>query len=278
MASLSDVTTPRLVGGRYQLEVPTGWRIGRGAFGGLVVASLVRAIELHTEDPSRKVRSVTAELPGAVEPGPVDIAVETLRRGNNVSTVRAALSQGGEIRSHAVAVLAAARDGAAAGTAVTALTWNDVPRPVAPPWTEVARVDLGPAGDVPSGGPWPEFAQHFEFRVVEGIPGASSAPRAVGWIRARDPGPERGAAYLAAMIDAWWPAAAIRLGGMRPMATIAFTLEIAGDLEGVEPDAPLLYRAVAPVCSDGYAFETRELWTEAGRLVAQNHQTFVIIR
>src|SRR5262245_6636089 len=138
MPSLSDVTTPHPAGDRYQLEVPTGWRIGRGAFGGLVVASLVRAIEQHTADPSRKVRSVTAELPGPVEPGPVEIAVETLRRGNNVSTVRAVLSQRGEIRSHAVAVLAAAREGAAAGTPLAALTWNDLARPVAPPWSALA--------------------------------------------------------------------------------------------------------------------------------------------
>ncbi len=273
MASLSDVSTPRLVGDRYQLDVPTGWRIGRGAFGGLVVASLVRAIEQHTADPARRLRSVTAELPGPVEPGAADIAVETLRRGNNVSTVRAVLSQHGEIRSHAVAVLAMARSAADAGA--TAIRWNDLPRPTAPPWTEIAPIDFSPAGPP---GPWPEFAQHFEFRVVEGLPASGGAPRAMGWIRARDPGPERGAAYVAALIDAWFPASAIRFTAMRPMATIAFTLDIAGKVDDLAPDAPLLYRAAAPVCGDGYAFETRELWSEDGRLIALNHQTFVVIR
>ncbi|MBC7974135.1 MAG: thioesterase family protein, partial [Myxococcales bacterium] len=106
MASLSDVSTPRLVGDRYQLEVAAGWRQGRGAFGGLVIASLIRAIEQHTADPARVVRSVTAELPGPVEGGTVDIAVEALRHGKNMSTVRAALRQHGEIRAHAVAILA----------------------------------------------------------------------------------------------------------------------------------------------------------------------------
>jgi acyl-CoA thioesterase len=277
MGSLSDVSTPRLVGDRFQLEVPPGWRIGRGAFGGLVVGALVRAIEQHTADPSRTVRSVTAELPGPVEPGTVDIAVETLRRGNNVSTVRAALSQHGEIRSHAVAVLAAARPGAGphGGTAAAATTWNELARPVAPPWTELPALDLNPGGRP---GPWPEFAQHFEFRMVEGIPGSGGAARTLGWIRSRDPGPHRDAGYIAAMIDAWFPAAFIRFTAIRPMATIAFTLDIAGSLDGLDPAAPLLYRGAAPVCSDGYAFEARELWTEDGRLVAQNHQTFVVIR
>lgn len=275
MASLTEVTTPRAVGDHYQLDVPPGWSIGRGAFGGLVVASLIRAIDQHTGDRSRKARSVTAELPGAVEVGTVDIAVDTLRRGNNVSTVRAALSQHGEIRSHAVAVMAATRASAGPGAAGAATAWNDLSPPAAPAWGEIAPLALLP------GGPWPEFAQHFEFRVVEGIPGTRGAARTVGWVRARDPGPARDAAYLAAMIDAWWPASAVRFPAMRPMATIAFTLDIAAELDaldGVDPDAPLLYRATAPVLTDGYAFETRELWTGDGRLVALNHQTFVVIR
>lgn len=65
--------------------------------------------------------------------------------------------------------------------------------------------------------------------------------------------------------------------GPRPMATIAFTLDIAGGLDGLDPDAPVLYRAAAPVCTDGYVLETRELWGSDGRLVAINQQTFVII-
>jgi acyl-CoA thioesterase len=270
MASLSDVCTPRPTGDHYQLDIVDGWRMGRGAFGGLVVAALVNAIEQRVADPARRVRSVTAELPGPVDAGTVDIAVDTLRRGNNVSTVRAALSQHGEIRSHAVAVLAAART---ARDAAAPVAWNDLTPPAAPAWTELAPMDRTRPG------PWPEFAQHFEYRPVEGIADSDAQPRAVGWVRARDPGPQRGAALIAALIDAWWPVAFARLipAGPRPMATIAFTLDIAGGLDGLDPAAPLLYRGTAPVCTDGYVLETRELWGADGRLVAVNHQTFVII-
>src|SRR5215468_1340697 len=221
MASLSDVCTPRPAGDHYQLDVVDGWRMGRGAFGGLVVAALVHAIEQRVADPARRVRSVTAELPGPVEAGTVDIAVDTLRRGNQVSTVRAALSQHGEIRSHAVAVLAAARG------AGDPIGWNDLPPPVAPAWTELAPLAMDRPGDGP--GPWPEFARHFEYRPIEGLPG-SGTPRALGWVRARDPGPRRDAGLIAALIDAWWPVAFVRLTppGPRPMATIAFTLDIVG--------------------------------------------------
>jgi hypothetical protein len=97
-------------------------------------------------------------------------------------------------------------------------------------------------------------------------------------VRPRDPGAARDAGYIAAMMDAWWPATLVR---MRPppaaMATVAYTLEIVGGVAGLAPDAPLLYRGTVPVCEPGHFFETRELWGEDGRLVARNHQTFAII-
>lgn len=266
MATLSELCTPRPVGDRYELDVAPGWRQGRGAFGGLVVAALVRAIEHRLADPARIVRSVTAELPGPVEHGTVDIAVEMLRHGKNVSTLRASLSQHGEIRSHAVAIVGASR----ASTA--GIAWNELARPAPPPWRDLACMPMaGP-------GPWPEFAQHFEYRVVDGIPMTGGAPRALGWLRAREPGPERDAGYIAAMIDAWWPTAYVRWTAPRPMATIAFTLDIVGGFDGLDPAAPLIYRAASPVCADGFFLETRELWGEDGRLIAINQQTFAIIQ
>jgi hypothetical protein len=55
------------------------------------------------------VRSVTAELTAPVEAGPAELAVDVLRAGSSSVTVaRAAVIQGGEVRGHAVAVLAAA--------------------------------------------------------------------------------------------------------------------------------------------------------------------------
>jgi acyl-CoA thioesterase len=262
MASLTDVCTPRPVGDQYQLDVEPGWAQGRGAFGGLVVGALVRAIELKLADPARKVRSVTAELPGAVVVGTVDITVDRLRHGKNLSTLRAGLSQQGEIRSHVVAIVAASRPRA------QAIEWNELTPPVIPPWTEVEPLTRTGA----------EFAQHFEFRHVDGALLSGGAPRILGWIRPRDPGPARDAAYIAAMADAWWPASFTRFTQPRPMATIAYTLDILDDLAGLDPMAPMAYRAHVPVCRDGYFVETRELWGVDGRLVAINHQTFAIIQ
>jgi len=222
MVSLSDACTPVRSGDRYQFEVLPGWQQGRGAFGGLVIGGLVRAIEHHTADPARKLRSLTAELPGPALTGMTEITVEPLRQGKNLSAVRAALVQDGEVKSHAVAILAASR------TAGPAVSWNDLPPPSLPHWTDVAPIQFGGA---------PQFGQHFEYRVVEGMLGSGGAPRSLGWIRARDPGALRDAAYIAAMADAWWPAAMVKLAG-RPMATIAYTLEILGAVDDLDPAAP----------------------------------------
>ena len=64
---------------------------------------------------------------------------------------------------------------------------------------------------------------------------------------------------------------------MRPIGTIAYTLDIVDGAAGLDPDAPLLYRGTVAVAGDGYFLETRELWGEDGRLVALNHQTFAVI-
>lgn len=228
-----------------------------------MVASLVRAIEDAVGDPARVVRSVTAEIPAPVASGDAELRVEILRAGNSVTTARADLRQGGEIRAHAVAILAAPRPSA------SAVTWQELTPPEVPHWRTLAPMPTSPA--------FPEFTQHFEYRLVEGLPGTGGAPRALGWIRTRLPAGRSDAAYLAAMIDTWFPSTLVRLPQMRPMATIAFTLELVGGPVELPDDVPLLYRATAPVLADGYSLETRELWTEDGRLLARNHQTFAVI-
>jgi hypothetical protein len=99
----------------------------------------------------------------------------------------------------------------------------------------------------------------------------------IGWVRPREPGAARDAAFVAAMIDAWWPAVLARAKTFRPLATIGFTLELVDDPRDLG-DAPLLYRGTVPIAGDGYFLETRELWTEDGRLLALNHQTFAVIK
>ena len=265
--TLSAVITPTVQDATScTLNVATGWDQGRGAYGGLVLGSLVRAIELTEPDPQRLVRAIAGEIPAPVEPGASRIKLVSLRRGGAVSTARAELLQtghGDEVRAHVVVVTANAR--------ANMPTWQTSVRPDAPRWQDVEVVPVGP----PFG---PTFGQHFEFRVIHGMPFSGTGPSALGYIRARKPGQLRSAAYITAMADAWWPCALAIFKAPRPTATLTFALNIINTLEGLDPDAPLLHSAESEVSLDGYASETRRLWGHDGRLISINHQTFVIIK
>lgn len=249
----------------FDWEVSDGWQQGRGAFGGLTVAALVRAVEHVEPRRDRRLRSLSVQLPGATVLGPAEIRVETLRASSGQSTLSAALSQDGEVRAFAVAVLA-----------------KDRPAD-ADEYCELAAPELGDwrtLEPLPGGVLGPVFARHFEYRCTGPLP-FSSGPEAVveGFVRlpntnARDVGD---AAYLAALADAWWPATFSRMTAPRPIGTVAFTLQVLGSARELDPSVPLAYRARTWVQTAGWLVEQRELWSEAGQLLALNQQTIAII-
>lgn len=264
MHSLDEILEPMPAGpGRFSSTIPDGWQQGRGAFGGLVLGQLVRAVELTEPDPRRRLRSLTAELIGPVQPGPAELTVEPLRRGGSLSAFALRMLQGGECQAHAVALLAADRPAPA---------WNERSAPSPPPWQAVPALPMEP------GSPWPAFARHFEYRPLAGPPFRGGTRAATeGYLRSALPVDRPGAAVVTALADAWWSAAVVRFEGIRPFATVAFTLQLMLDPAGLDLTEPLFHRAESPVLADGYALETRELWTPDGRLVAVNPQTVAVL-
>lgn len=250
--------------GEQWIDVPDGWQQGRGVFGGFVLAALVRAMERAISDPSRKLRAMTASIAAPVLAQRSSVTTTILRAGAGLTAATASLSQDGAVCAHAIGTFAKDR-------AVDFEGWQRLEAPAFGDWRAADLIPVGP----PLG---PVFAPHFEFRPVSGFPFSGGAPVAEGWVRAKDPGEARDGAYIAALVDAWWPCALVASSGPRPMATIAFSLEIVGDFVGLDPDAPLYHRAHSAACAGGYAIETRELWGHDGRLVAVNHQTFAIIK
>ena len=252
-------------GARFRFDVRPGWAQGRGAFGGLVLGTMVRAIEGCEPEPERRLRSLTAELIAPTLVGPCDLEVTELRRGNGLSSWHARVLQQGQVTAIATAVLAKTRD-------VIDRRWSPKDRESVPPWAEVAAI--------PQDNPFaPEFARHFEYRLVGPFP-FSGAPEPVvtGWIHPREAPAKLRAAEVVAIADAWWPAVFATERGPRPIATVAFTLQnFLGDRE-LPGDEPLLHRASSPAAGDGFFVEHRELWTAAGELVAMNEQTFAWIK
>jgi len=250
----------------FDLVVPDGWQQGTGAFGGWVMAVLIRGIEAVVAEPGRALRSLTAEIPAPVMVGEATLSVEVLRTGASVTTVAARLLQKGQIQAHAVAIMGTPR------MLENADDHAEIARPVVTSWRELEPIPP----DVPN---VPVFSRHFEFRLVDGLPFRGAAKSgAVGWIRMRDPGPVKDAALVVAHVDAWWPAEFARMKSQRPMVTAAFSLQLVGGPEAWKTDAPLLHTSRSLAARQGYVTEVRELWTEDGELVALNEQTMVIVK
>lgn len=264
MSSLDTLLTARPLGdGAFVTTLPEGWQQGRPLYGGLVTGLLTRAMETFV--PGRPLRSLTAELFAPALPGEARLQVTVLREGNAVTTVTAVLSQGGAAVAHGVGVLGKQR---VADRELTQLT-----PPTPTPWRELEPL--------PSEGAFfPQFAQHFEYRLTGPAPFTRGTEGLVeAWIRPRAASSLRDAAFFACGVDAAWPTLFSREDTPRPMATIAFTFQpFLANLEGVDPEAPWFHRARLAAATDGYVVEFRELWSDTGKLLALNQQTFVIIK
>lgn len=259
MSDFTALTTPtRIDTHTWEAAVPDGWQQGRGAFGGLVLAILTRTLECE-EGGHRPLRSLSAQLVAPVLPGSVQVRADLLRRSRNVSTYATWLFQHGEVVAHATGVLAASR-----GEQGTHL---GIEPPAMPPWRDVPVVPVGPPRA-------PAFARHCEFRPAGAPPFSGVAETtACGWVRLHRPGPVRNAAEVMALVDAWWPAHFAGLAAPQAIATVAFTLDLVGDVAAGDRDAPACHRGRILAGQQGYLVEQRELWSEDGRLLAVNQQT-----
>jgi acyl-CoA thioesterase len=255
--------------GRFSIDVPDGWQQGRGAFGGLVLAIMARAAEATAADPSRVLRSLTAQIVGPVQPGTTEIAAEVVRAGSAVTSMTVRMVQAGQVMAHAAVILGRSRPTYAAATTLTA--------PEMPSWRDPANSHLHLSGRLP-----PTFATHLEYWPTTPLPysgaDAAAALETAGWVRLRRPGRARDAAFVLALIDAYWPGLLTDAREPRAAATLTFSLETMSDLDGLDPEAPLFYRGRMLGGRDGYAVEARELWGEDCRLVALNQQIFAVMK
>ena len=265
MDDLLLATSPAPSGepGEFTLDVHPGWLQGRGAFGGLVLGAMARAMEACEPEKDRVLRSITGEIAGPVPVGVSQLRVTTVRRGSGVSTFRAEIARDGEAVAVATCVLGRAR-----GTGHAFAP----PAPVIPRWEDVAVVPVGPPFA-------PEFTQFLEFRLTGPLPfSGAKEPAAAGFVRARRPLPSLGAPEIIALTDAYWPTMFAVEQAPRPMSTLAFTLQYFPPPSPLDPTLPLYYRATAIAGGDGFFVEHRELWTTTGHLLAHNPQTFVWIK
>lgn len=249
---------------RFTADIPDGWQTGRGAFGGLVLSTLLRAIERCEPDAKRRVRTFVGDICGPVLVGPAELEVTVLRRGNNQTNLRADLRQNGEILAFGAAVLSTPR---------TSVLPNLRTKLDAVPSRETALL-------VPRDAPLvPTFTKHFDYEVIGAVPfsGAGEA-YASGFIREREPPAALDGPLLVALLDCYWPASFTTLTMPRPIPTVSFTAEILCDPSTLDASAPLYYRGRTIGEFEGFQPELRELYDLQGNLVALNQQTFAVVK
>lgn len=246
--------------------------IVRGPNGGYLAALMLRAMTEVVDGldgnrgrgprrAGRPVRSLTLHYPRAPAAGPATITTEVVRVGRSLATVTARLEQDG---SPAVVALGAF------SPAWPAPSWAHDPPPDVPGPDET--------GPPPRDRPPMPFIRHWDHRLALGAPPGATAARAEtgGWMRLADPEPVD-APIVAAMTDAWFPAAFTMIESGVPTVDLTIHFRVALPYAGLGPTDFALVRFVSRTAAEGFVEEDGELWAPDGTLVAQSRQLAVIL-
>jgi hypothetical protein len=250
--------------------VAAGWAQGRGAWGGLVIAALLRSAETLIVDPAQQLRAVTCQLLAPIPVGTVDVRPHLLRVGSATTGVRVdAVDGSGAVLATLTGVWGSDR---VPDVDPDYAIWGALTSPQVDEWQSIPVVAVGP----PIG---PEFSARLTLRPVSGYPG-EGVVSTLGWVGLPDAGPEYhyDAAALVGLVDAWWPGAITILGVGHPMATISFSAHVVCDPALVRGAEPLLHEGFVTYANGGFSSEVRRLWSADGQLLVDSMQSVAIIR
>jgi len=253
-------TAVRLRGeGMYDAEIAEGWDIGGNANGGYVIALAARAM---ADAVGRPPLTLTAHYLSPGKPGPVEIAVDVLRLGRRMATVRAAMRS--------------------AGTDVLALlgTFADQ-TPGGPSLIVGAPPELPPIDECVQAAPPVDSGFHHRVRSSvrpvdagfrDGQP--SGTAEMLGWFELPDDQPIDAFGLLMAA-DAFAPV--VFNSGRFPVGWSP-TLELTVHVRGVPAPGPLRCRFFSTFIENGMFDESGEIWDSEGTLVAHSRQLALIPR
>jgi len=242
---------------RWRAWAPERWFVGRGPNGGYLAALATRAAEAAARRP---LRSLSLHFVAAPAVGPVDVAVTLEREGRTYSAVSIRLEQDGAPMTLALATLGDLPEEGAA--------WDAAPMPDAKPLAETEPISPEQA-NVPS------FMGNYDLRWALGRDG--DAPGWGGWLRTREPR-LLDAPLVAAMTDAWAPAAFAALDRFVAAPTLDLTVHVRRPLPpaGMGPEEYVLGRFTSRLSVAGVWEEDGELWTPGGELIAQSRQLALV--
>ncbi|MGA8979933.1 MAG: thioesterase family protein [Pedococcus sp.] len=257
--------------GAYDVALGDGWRIGGGVNGGILLATIGRAlaVELGAADDERPAHphplAISAYFltPGA--PGPATVRTSVLRRGRSVSNGQASLLQddGSGAEVERVRVLATYGDLATMDEAAT----TTATPPELPPPDQCLSTDQAPPQFLKAA----SLLERLDLRLdpattgwAMGTPSGNGVIR--GWLRMVD-GREPDPLLLLLAVDALPPVAfELGLPGWAP------TLELTAHVRARPAPGWLRVNLTSRTMSGGYLEEDAEVWDSEGRLVALSRQ------
>lgn len=258
-----DTAVEDLGGGRFGAQMSERWWVGKGPNGGYVAAVILRAIQKAAAG-ERAPRSLTVHFLKAPRAGAAEVSVEVEREGGRATFLSARMTQDGETRATALAVLSE--------------NWGEGG------FSELGMPDAGEPGELrtidPQGGEnRPNMLQNYRVRPALGDQAFSGGePRNGAWIRTREPH-LLDAPLAATLLDTWFPAPFIRLDGPRPAPTIDYTVHFRSPLPppGATPEDPYLIAFRSNTVRHGFFEEDGELWSADGTLLAQSRQLALLL-
>jgi acyl-CoA thioesterase len=249
----------------FELDVEPSSFIVRGPNGGYLAAVLLRAMSARVAaigaEPARSVRSLTVHYARAPVAGAATITTEIVRVGRSLVTCSARLDQHGKPALVAISAFSPAWSGPG---------WqHDRPPDVPGPDT----VGL-PVRDRP---PLP-FTQYWDHRVAIGAPPGTKSDKAEtgGWMRLAEPQPVD-AMVVAAMCDAWFPAAFAMVDAPVPTVDLTIHFRVALPYPGLGPEDFVLARFVSRTAMEGFVEEDGQLWAPDGTLIAHSRQLAILL-
>lgn len=243
--------------------IDPAWYQGRGAFGGIMTALLLREMQAKVADAERMPRSITVHFCGPATEGPIEVKTEVVRSGSRVSHATARVVRGDDTMTLATASFTKPRPGP---------SYSRAEMPKVAPSSECP--------DVPRGIPViPAFFDHVDARFCgEHMPfSGGSVPEVNAWVRMHEPQPVD-AAVVACMLDILPPAITSTFAGPRAVASVEFNVQLFSPPDpSADPSAFYLCSIRSRWAGEGYTEELRDLWTEQGVLLAQCRQLLALL-
>jgi acyl-CoA thioesterase len=241
--------------GRFDAFVPASWFVTTGPNGGFLAALAARAL---TEMTDRPPRSLTLHYLEAPDEGPLEVTCEVVREGRTTVYLRVEMLRDGRPVCLGLAACAPWRDDQP--------EWFDAQMPEVPAPDDLSRFE---------GVGVPPFFANYDARLIPSEPQERPA-RVSGWIRTAEPH-AIDAPLLAAMSDAWFPPAFLRLEGRGFVPTIDLTIHWRAPAPAGEHPW-ILGTFISRLASGGTVEEDGELWSEDGTLLVQSRQLAVVRR